>query len=517
MNRRNFLRTGAALSLPLLAGNPLSARVTRQLRHLVDPSAGRVLVLVQLNGGNDGLNTLVPLDQYDRLRAVRPSVLVPRGSLLEIDHDLGFHPAAAGLRDVYGNGQLAAIQGVAYPGQNRSHFRSTDIWTSASAADKLVTSGWLGRHFAADHPDYPEDYPNGGAPHPFAVALGNQVSQTCQGTGANFSMAVADPFDLLTLAGGDDTPLPETPYGSELDFLRTSIVQANAYGSVVQEAAERGNSLVDYPDNRFAAQLRHVAYLISGGLETSVYVVSLGGFDTHANQVVGGNPLLGEHAELLATLGDALSAFQQDLRALGLEQRVLAMTFSEFGRRIRANDSLGTDHGTAAPLFLMGECVRAGILGDNAVIGETVSTDAGVDMQYDFRDVYGTVLADWFGLDGGSVRQVLGHDYVHLPLLAGCGDTTSTNGGPGAAQQAGFLLSPNPTAGPLSVRLNSPGGRATLDLTDLSGRHLRRLLARQLPAGPHEVPLDLSALPPGVYLVHLRLGGRVSSQRVVLK
>ncbi|MEM6771249.1 MAG: DUF1501 domain-containing protein, partial [Bacteroidota bacterium] len=424
MDRRKFLRAGAALSLPIFAGAPLSAKLTNTLSTLVNPDSDRVLVLVQLNGGNDGLSTLVPLNHFDRLMQVRSNLLVPENRLLNIDNELAFHPSAAGLHQLYQSGKMAAVQGVAYPDQNRSHFRSTDIWTSASDADELVTSGWLGRNFARENPAFPDGFPNEDAPHPFAVVMGNQVSQTCQGVGTNFSMAVTDPFNLLTLAGGDDAALPDNFYGEELDFLRTSIVQANAYGEVVKDFAEQGESLVNYPDTRFANSLKNVAYLISGGLQTNVYVVSLGGFDTHANQVVNGDPESGIYAGLLETLSEGLAAFHQDMEALGLNKRVLSMTFSEFGRRIRSNQSLGSDHGTAAPLFLMGSCVRGGVLGDNAEIGTNVSNDEGVAMQYDFRDVYGTVFQDWFELSPETVREVLSHDYVHLPILEGCEATS---------------------------------------------------------------------------------------------
>jgi len=160
MNRRNFLRTGGALSLPLFASNPLSAGMAKTLREMVDPDSDRVLVLVQLNGGNDGLSNLVPLDQFDRLMAVRSNLMVPENQLLGIDNNLGFHPAAAGMHRLYQDGKMVAVQGVAYPDQNRSHFRSTDIWTSASEADEVVTSGWLGRNYESDHPGFPTGFPN---------------------------------------------------------------------------------------------------------------------------------------------------------------------------------------------------------------------------------------------------------------------------------------------------------------------------------------------------------------------
>ncbi|MEM9258696.1 MAG: DUF1501 domain-containing protein [Bacteroidota bacterium] len=512
MNRRNFLRTGGALSLPLIANNPLSANLARTLKALVNPDSDRVLVLVQLNGGNDGLSTLVPLDQYDNLMAVRPNLMIPEDRLLKVDSKLAFHPAASGMHQLYQEGNMMAVQGVSYPDQNRSHFRSTDIWTSASNATEVVTTGWLGRNYQENHPEFPTDYPNNDNPHPFAIALGNQVTQTCQGVGTNFSMAINNPFNLLAIAGGDDTPLPDDPYGDELGFMRTSIVQANAYGQVVQEFAEQGESMVDYPDTRFAEQLKNVAYMISGGLQTSVYVVSLGGFDTHAGQVTD-NPMLGQYTQLMLTLGDALAAFHADLKAQNLEKRVLSMTFSEFGRRIRSNESLGSDHGSAAPLFLMGSCVKGGTLGENPEISRDASVNEGVALQYDFRDIYGTVFEDWFELEPAQVKSVLGHDYVHLPILESCADTTSTN--EEAIQDLQVQLWPNPTANVARIRFEVEGGATALSVSDATGRHLQTVFERTLPAGEHQFDLDLSAYPAGAYLVRLQAGVTVASRRLV--
>ncbi|MFT5997570.1 MAG: hypothetical protein ACI81P_000015 [Neolewinella sp.] len=512
MNRRNFLRTGGALSLPLITTTPLSAHLARTLRTMVDPDSDRVLVLVQLNGGNDGLSTLVPIDQFDSLMRVRPNIMVPQSDLLGIDNNLAFHPSAAGMHQLYQDGKMTAIQGVSYPDQNRSHFRSTDIWTSGSEATEVVTSGWLGRNYEAEFPEFPTGFPNEDRPHPFAVTIGNQVTQTCQGLGSNYSMAISDPFNLLALAGGDDTPLSDDPYGDELGFLRTSIVQANAYGEVVQEFAEAGQSLVEYPATRFAAQLKNVAYMISGGLQTNVYVVNLGGFDTHANQVVAGDATTGVYAELMQTLGDALAAFHQDLTAQGLDKRVLSMTFSEFGRRIRSNAGYGSDHGTAAPLFLMGSCVKAGVLGENAEIGEDVDVNEGVPLQYDFRDIYGTVFEEWFELEPEQVRTVLGHDYVHLPIIEGC-NSTSTNDE--AIKDLQVKLWPNPTANLARISFDIEAGRAELTLSDVSGRLLQTVFSRTLSGGTHQFDIDLSRYPTGVYLVRLQAGVAVASRRLV--
>ncbi|MEL6357819.1 MAG: DUF1501 domain-containing protein, partial [Bacteroidota bacterium] len=468
------------------------------------------------SGGNDGLNTLIPLDQYATLNMVRPNLMVPENSLLALSDidDQALHPSLSGFQQLHEEGRLGIIQSVGYPNQNRSHFRSTDIWTSASDAEEVVTTGWLGRYFADDHPTFPESYPNQDYPAPFAIALGSQVSQTCQGTGVNFSMALNDPFNVTSLAVGGDTPVPDTPYGDELSFLRTSIAQTNAYGSTIQERAEAGNSIATYPDTPFANSLRNIAYMISGGLETKVYVVSLGGFDTHANQVVEGNPLLGEHADLLQIIGDGLAAFHADLVELGLQERVISMSFSEFGRRIRSNDSLGTDHGTAAPLFLMGDCVQSNILGVSPEISPDVDANEGVSMQYDFRDVYGTVLQDWFELSPTDVADVLGYDYIHLPILGACSTPTSTEEAIATFEADVF---PNPFSRQIQVRFESTGALTDLAIFDSAGKRVKHLFSRALPNGPQVILVDLGEIPAGAYFVRLQSGANVASRRVVKK
>ncbi|RME98926.1 MAG: DUF1501 domain-containing protein [Bacteroidetes bacterium] len=516
MQRRKFLRTavGTALSMPLVVnGATLQAMRRSALFNTVNPDNDRVLVLVQLNGGNDGLNTIVPVDQYDNLAQVRRNILIPENDLINLNDTLALHPNFSVLRDLMDEGKAGVVQGVSYPNQNRSHFRSTDIWTSGSPADEVWTTGWLGSYLDNYIDDFPEGYPNAEYPHPFAISMGNSVTETCQGTVANYSMALSDPFSLAALTQSGDTPLPDTPYGWELGFLRNAIAQSNAYGSVITAAAEGGQSLATYPeDNRLAEQLRNVALLISGGLKTNIYVVNLGGFDTHADQVVDGETGTGEHAVLLGLLSDALTAFHEDLRLLGIENRVLSMTFSEFGRRIRSNDSLGTDHGTAAPLMLFGACVKPQVLGDNPEIDPQVGVNEGVPMQYDFRDIYGTVLMDWFEVEEDIVRALLYEGFTHLPLFNTCElvDTDDLSG-----NELVLAASPNPCRNQLTINFYCPGQALRLSMFDAVGSEVKVIAARRLPKGQHRIGVDMHELPAGVYFVRLQIGQKVSTKRVV--
>ncbi|MEL7160394.1 MAG: DUF1501 domain-containing protein, partial [Bacteroidota bacterium] len=255
---------------------------------------------------------------------------------------------------------------------------------------------------------------------PPAIVIGNTSHATCEGSTVNYSFAVADPDRLTTLPPGGDTGLTDDNYGEEVEFLRASIEQTNVYGEQILTASATGENAVVYPRSGGLSQkLRHVARLISGGLRTKVYTVSIGGFDTHASQT-NQKPDEGTHAELLQSVSEAITAFQQDLVAQGLSERVIGLTYSEFGRRIRSNNSMGTDHGDAAPMFLFGDCVGGNLVGSNPQIDPDVSQRDGVAMQYDFRDVYASILIDWFQATESEVRSIFYEDFQHLPILIGC-------------------------------------------------------------------------------------------------
>ncbi len=423
MNRRNFLRQTGAISLPLLGGlSGVQALHSSRLSQLLDGvDNDKVLVLIQLLGGNDGLNTLIPLDQLSALNTVRPNVVLPEGSLLQLNPGAAqaFHPRMQGFRQLYGEGKLSIVQSVGYPNQNRSHFRSTDIWSTASPAEVEYTTGWAGRYLESRNPGYPEGYPNPDRPDPLAITMGNAASETCQGTVTNMCQTVNNPFEITSLATGGNTPLPDNRFGEQVDFLRIAISQTNAYGASINEAAEAGTSTATYPDSNFGRQLQNVVRMVSGGLQTKVYVVQLGGFDTHAQQV-SGNKTEGRHADLLGDLASGLAAFQSDLEDQGLADRVLGMTFSEFGRQVRSNGSNGTDHGDAAPLFVFGNCASSSVLGESPTIDTEGEPGLAVPMQYDFRDVYGSVLMDWFEVPEDRVRQLIYPGFRYLPVAGGC-------------------------------------------------------------------------------------------------
>lgn len=517
MKRRQFLhKSSAAVSIPvLLNGLPLSAIGRNSFFPSFNNDSDKVLVLIQMNGGNDGLNMVIPRDQYSELFKARSNVLIPENAIVPVTDEVGFHPMMTGLRSLYDEGQLGIVQSVGYPNQNRSHFRSSDIWFSGSPPNEFWTTGWMGRYLDSVVPGYPEGYPNEGSPDPFAITIGSIVSETCQGAAANYCLTITDPFSLTPLYEGSPTDVPMTPYGEELAFLRTTIVQTNAYGEVVTAAAEKANNLATYPDdNRLANQLKTVALLIAGGLKTNVYVVNIGGFDTHANQVMEGDKTNGEHAELLRTLSEAISAFQKDLNLLGIQERVAGMTFSEFGRQIASNDSFGTDHGTAAPLILFGSCVNPTIVGENPDIPNNVDRGEGIPMQHDFRDVYGSILMDWFDVSQEDIQNMFYPGFSHISLFNSCKPTNVKD-----EIKAGedLLLSnyPNPFPNWTNIKFESIGGHVRLSIFNAMGSELQVLVDKRLEAGEHQISFNGSNLPAGNYYYRLQVPGQVKTRRMI--
>jgi uncharacterized protein (DUF1501 family) len=517
MKRRQFLQyTGTASTLPvLLNGIPLSAIASSPMFNHIQEDNDRVLVLVQLNGGNDGLNTLFPLDQYAQLANARPNIIIPEERLLPLTDTISLHPHMNGFRMLHDDSKMGIVQSVGYPNQNRSHFRSIDIWTSGSPADEFWTSGWLGRHLDGRHTEFPDAYPNEQYPDPLAISMGSVVSETCQGTAANFSLTLRDPFALSPLTEGSEDEIPNSLYGDELRYLRTTIKQTNAYSERITAAAEAGANLAEYPESNLAEQLKTTALLISGGLQTKVFVVKLGGFDTHADQVMEDIPTSGNHAILLKTLSEAMLAFQKDLKMLGIEERVLSMTFSEFGRQIKSNFSLGTDHGSAAPLFLFGSCVQPRVLGDNPDIPNQVEPQEGVAMQYDFRDVYGSILMDWFEVESSTIKTLLYEDFTYLPIVRSCTPPNPFRRVDRFIEDVELTTYPNPFEDWLSVAFEASGQIVKLSIFDARGSERKVFFNKYLPEGEHRMNLEVPDLAPGNYYLRIMMENRQKTIRII--
>jgi uncharacterized protein (DUF1501 family) len=501
MKRRNFVKnlTLSSVAAPFLLNNMKFQAVSKKLFGVPKIAEDRVLVLIRMNGGNDGLNTLIPLDGYDNLSNLRTNIIIPQSEILSLTPNVGLHPVMTGMRDMFNAGNLGVIQNVGYPQQNRSHFRSMDIW-STGMMEPSETTGWIGRPFDSEFPNFPVDYPNNDNPDPFAISMGYNVSATCQGLMGNFSHAVVDPFDAVNLGQGS-VPNDGTYYGDHMEYISTMIAQSNAYGLEVNDAANAGNTMSTlYDDNNpLAVQLRFVAQMISGGLKTKVFILNINGFDTHDSQVDTISNSTGNHAFLLKTMSDGIAAFQDDLNLLGLSNRVAGMTYSEFGRQIASNASTGTDHGDAAPLFLFGSCLSNGIMGPNPLIPAQVTNQQGVDMQIDFRDVYASVLKDWFVVDETEIESMFEHQVTFFPILGACNVGLDEK----ELSEDQLLLYPNPAINNTTLRIKTQNENITISAIDLLGKKVQTLLETTVNEGEHNIPLDLSDLARGQYVVQV--------------
>ena len=408
---------------------------------------------------------------------------------------------------------MAVIQSVGYPNQNRSHFRSTDIWTSASPSDEFLSTGWIGRYLDQKYPGYPVGYPNQDNPDPFAITLGAVVSETCQGPIGNFSYSLVNKSTVKLVEETVASVNGNSCYDTELDFIKTTIKQSNAYAVNVLDSFEKGNNIATYPTgNKLADQLKVVANLISGGLRTKIYVVTLGGFDTHANQVMIDDTLNGDHANLMATISDAVSASMDDCASLGIQERVVGMTFSEFGRQIRANNSFGTDHGTAAPLIVFGNCVNQGVYGDNPEINMDVAAQEGVPMQFDFRSVYASLLIDWLGAKEEEVRNVLFDEFQKIPFIKDCSTTTSFEEVQTSIQAN---VSPNPCHQYTYLNFVNTGKLVKIAVFDAIGSQVEAITNKSLPFGAHELQINTEVYMPGSYFVRIAIDEKVRTLKFI--
>jgi uncharacterized protein (DUF1501 family) len=392
--RRHFLKSSSLIALaPTVPG--FLASVARAAKPERD---GRILVVVELSGGNDGINTVIPFADEGYARA-RRALRIPKEQVLKLNDRVGLHPAMAGTAKLVETGQLAIVQGVGYPNPNRSHFESMAIWQTARFdADEQGSYGWLGRGLDAGKP------PEGGVPS--SIALGSGALPAALRARRAVSSTLARPEDFAL----DDSVSPVDPAGHEpgddlTSFVRRSTLEAYTTADRMTDVLKARRSDKAYPSSGLASSLKLVGQMIKAGLGTRVYYTAQSGYDTHSAQV-------GTHFNLLSELSEALKAFQDDMTAAKLADRVLVMGFSEFGRRVNENDSAGTDHGTAGPVLIACPAVKPGPFGPTPSLLDL--QDGDLKMAVDFRRVYATLLQQWLGLPADAA---LGGTFEPLPFL----------------------------------------------------------------------------------------------------
>lgn len=510
-NRRTFLRmlglSGAGSIL--LGGTPVTALASSQLAALLSAMEGdRILVLIRLKGGNDGVNTIIPVFDYSTYKNLRPGIAIPTNQIINLNASFGIQNRMGALEKMWKDGDMKVVHSVGYAEQNLSHFRSSDIWATASDANVLNTSGWLGRWQENLNPDYLTKPPK----MPPAIQIGGAGNLAFTNTQSdNMAVVVNDPEELAKIAQSgrlyDPTDVPDCYYGEQLAYLRTLTNTTFTYAQGIEVAYKTGKNTVEYPAN-LGAQLALVARLIKGGLGTRLYMVTLDGFDNHADQNR-------NHPALLENIAQSVSLFYQDLQAGGWADRVLAMTISEFGRRPEQNASQGTDHGAAAPLMLFGPGLNGnGFVGQNPNLKD-LDKDGNLKFSTDFRQIYATILESWLCIGSSEVDAVMGKRFERIPSLGlQCAVSTSTT----AVQSRRLTMKLIPGQREVMVQYDLPESKmVNLRIVGITGQVLQEQNLGLRAKGAQQSSLKLNnTILPGIYVVQLQAENLLGSEKVFL-
>lgn len=576
MKRRSFIKGMLPMAMAPLAlnGIPVSVMGRNLMSSFTCEEVNdRALVLIQLHGGNDGLNTIIPLEQYNIYKNLRPIIgiedtgirkYIDVDSSLSTQDQIGLHPDMGAVKSLYDDGKVNIVQNVSYTNNNGSHFRGTDIWLTGKDGDTIAEhpdSGWWGRYLDHKFPNFPAAYPNPDMEDPLGLEFGSHIvslgfhRQAGIPTGMTLGNDPSGLYNEVSGVGGAlPTNFPASDYGTELEYLVEMERSTNVYAQRISDLYNAGSNTpsVVYPEvyhtyttnaynNQLSGQLKTVARLMSAGCKTKVYLVRMGGFDTHSNQSIADKPSFGGHGALLYHLSEAVKAFQDDLAGLGLEDNVLTMTFSEFGRQVAENGTWGTDHGTTAPMMIFGKGVTPGVTGTNPNLSNLVNNKL-QGFEHDYRQVVVTVLQDWLGANNGSLDVAEMYDWSNKKLdlinssyIDGSGNTINwvadtscdstpdlpdlppdgtTRIDPELKAKLQFKVFPNPATDYIEVSLNSEQMMpASIGIFSLDGKKVKEVSIR-LFAGPNSERIDVANLSSGTYIVRLvaNKGSRVSSK-----
>ena len=512
-NRRSFIQAlGLAGGGSMMLGNAaITATTPSPLSVALSQSENdNILVIVRLRGGNDGLNTIVPIYDYGTYANLRPTIKHNQNDLINLNPDFAIPNYMNSLESVWGDGKMKVIHGVGYPEQNLSHFRSTDIW--ASTADTYVEpTGWWGRYFEDLYPDYiinPPDIPP-------AIQIGSLGNLIFKGTDSNYAFSVANPDILQNVAENgtihDVLNLPDCVYGDKLLFMRSTANTTFIYSQVINDAYMSSNNDVNYGNGELANQLAIVARMIKGGLGSKVYMVSLGSFDTHAEQP-------DRHQVLLDDLSSSIKNFYDDLAVSGMDDKVLSMTISEFGRRPYENGSEGTDHGAASPVMLFGSGLNgSGFIGTHPDLSIWDNNDNLIPST-DFRDVYSSVLTDWFCLDPSVIDTILLNEtYENLDLGFSC-EILSQND---FSDTARFVHVPIYKNDQIFIEIQMPNtAHVDIKLYDILGNEIGTIANEILFSGRHTINVKSNIrtrLSFGQYIYRISVGGQFYSKSILIR
>ena len=548
MKRREFVKLSSTASALGLLPFEVSAALKLANSTINCDVSSRKLVLIELRGGNDGLNTLIPYDNYGYYRStLRQDVYIPDNNFsnqavdtsLLPDQQLMFHPALldgqynSGFKGLYQSGMLRILQSVGYPSANKSHFASIDLWSTGNDGNSWNNgkdSGWMGRFMEEAYSDLlPSNFPLG-------IQLGS--SNTWLGFHAEHEHGIAmniegqDSENFYTvlngLSGQPPSNIPNNShYGAELQYVVDTDASANIYSQSIQNAfnAPGSNNLAAYPDTDLANQLKTVARLIRGGIETKVYMVTIGGFDTHNAQNQGSGDINGRHSELLNEVSTAVDAFVKDVNSDSIGDDIIGITFSEFGRKAKQNGNLGTDHGEIAPMFVFGKPVQGGVSGINVDLTEATSNNNWQikTVQHDYRQVFATLMQDFLGAEnavvdnaffdqtnnesfsGKKIQDIIKPShYVDSTCYALSNNTNKS--------ETFWAAYPNPVYDKLFINPITNNSQVKYDICNTNGKLIK---SGKLDMQLGYSAIDMASLPHGLYVVTLQADGVQETKKII--
>jgi uncharacterized protein (DUF1501 family) len=521
MDRKKFLKaSGIGAAAFALNGLPIKALAEKgDSLKKIRGASDRIFVFVVLSGGNDGLNTVIPLDKYAELNAARANVIIPSNQVLPLTGSIttGLHPAMTKLQSMFNSGLVNITQSVGYPDFNYSHFRATDIYNTSSDSNQYLDTGWMGRYLEKRFPGAPTAYPDADFLDPLAVQIGNSLSASLTAPSGQIGFSLSDLNSFYHISNGTVDPAPATPAGHELTYIRYISLQTQSYTQSIENASNAGTNKVTYPSsNRLASQLQIVAKLIDGGLQTPIYIVEMGGFDTHADQVDATNTGVGDHAKLLGKVSDAIETFYQDLKLAGNDDKVAGCTVTEFGRRIKSNSSIGTDHGAAGPMICFGKNVIPGINGMSPNLPAAATVDDQVPMQFDFRQVYASILEDWFGVSAADTKEILNNKtYTKLPIFKATPTGTEVINY-NNYKLGGINIYPNPVRDHATISFENPGGKVVIELYNDMGTRIKTIYENTIVKGRCSINFEKEQLVAGQYYFVIYMGAENATGKLMI-
>ena len=511
-NRRSFLQTlglGGAGATLMMNGIPMAfGQPTPLSTALGESNSGRVLLIVRLQGGNDGLNTIVPINNYDQYANARPTLKHEMVDIHKLSHEFGVPKyLQPSIEPIWEGGCMKVVHGTGYENQNLSHFTGTDN-LSKGTDDELVETGVYGRYFENIYPDFllnlPEDPP--------AVQIGGVGDIIFTGSESNFAFTIANTRQLERIAS-DGTlfnvaDIPDCTKGSQLKFVRGVMNTTLKYSKVIKDAAATQTNTIEFPDSNLGSALSIISKTIKSGMNTCVYMVNLNGFDTHANQPE-------KHQELLTNITESIMAFYRDLEPSGRDRDVLTMTMSEFGRRVAENGSNGTDHGTAAPMLLFGPSLNgSGFIGEHPSLSDL--NRGNLKYTQDFINVYGTIMQEWLCIDPSVINQSIPRPYTAIDLGFSCSSSVTNHD---YIVRENFDHIPIYDQEKVFIRINNNFQSSyKISLFNILGQQAGVLYDDIIEPGQHDISISdqLPQLKPGVYVYKINKDNRNYSKKVII-